>query len=779
MSVPDTHMRWGWPTALIVVFLMCAFVLPVTPELALADPHGGYSPLTAKCAMCHELHEAAGDPGITHEDELSLCYGCHDGTGSIYDTKGVFETTGTGSSRHPVPDEIDCTSCHTPHEGPAEGNLMALSAGPSKASTGTAVCGACHGSGSTLPGGDVVTPIDGTQHGGLGDVSSAVGIACSGCHEHHASSVGSLLKTTVTRPDGSTVTVDSVNAVCVACHEVRASTYPGSDVALASKHAVDATSSKAAASYPGTGQEPGDCGNCHEPHGASGYDALTRAPASDLCTECHDTAGTSYPADYSYQGSSTLQGTPHGAIDARYAYVNLTSTSEEFSAWESTTQPTPASPGQPITEPRISPMKTIDTSYTVTHLATTSGQYDYQMYRFYLEEPPADVRTLQAVWRGFGEEVASNPVDIYVWDAISTSWDQLASQQLAQPETLRLALDVARNRDGGGYVYVMARARNVDDTNITAQPTLTRLSSTSVRITWATEGLTDSWVDYGPTTAYGTTVGSSARVTNHSVTLTGLTSGIWNYRIRSASQDGAAYTSSNMTFGVPGATLVPVPDYLGFASASVTMTWSAPSAAHEPFDYRVHIWTDGYDYMSPWLGDVSTHTVTLSGDHLYTWAVESKDASGTNWGWSLTDQFYVWASSSCPFLFTYDGTEHAFEADLYGAGKLALKTSRGYTRPEPNDYYVLNNEPALLDGKLDLRLVEERYEVDYLDELKLYSIDASAGVRVIAEKPQAPGERHVRRTGPRGPHHRRDTLCTPECRARADRGGRALQDRVR
>jgi hypothetical protein len=72
---------------------------------------------------------------------------------------------------------------------------------------------------------------------------------------------------------------------------------------------------------------------------------------------------------------------------------------------------------------------------------------------------------------------------------------------------------------------------------------------------------------------------------------------------------------------------------------------------------------------------------------------------------------------------------------MYGPGKLGTLSSRGYLKPNPHDYYILETNPVEKDSQYQMRLVEERFETDYMDELKLYVIDLPMHRRVYAEKP--------------------------------------------
>jgi len=77
----------------------------------------------------------------------------------------------------------------------------------------------------------------------------------------------------------------------------------------------------------------------------------------------------------------------------------------------------------------------------------------------------------------------------------------------------------------------------------------TAVTAASGAITWATDSPSNSQVDYGTTTAYGTsTTLDSTLVTNHVVNLAGLTSNtLYHFRVKSQSSTGLT-TSSDFTF---------------------------------------------------------------------------------------------------------------------------------------------------------------------------------------------------------------------------------------
>ena len=111
----------------------------------------------------------------------------------------------------------------------------------------------------------------------------------------------------------------------------------------------------------------------------------------------------------------------------------------------------------------------------------------------------------------------------------------------------------AISADGGGP----ATSANFTFSTPSTIPTIGNVtaggvSTTSATITWTTDQPSSSQVQYGITTAYGTSSGPLASpVTSHSVTLTGLTPGTpYDYEVMSGDSAGTA-TSANFTFSTP------------------------------------------------------------------------------------------------------------------------------------------------------------------------------------------------------------------------------------
>ena len=78
----------------------------------------------------------------------------------------------------------------------------------------------------------------------------------------------------------------------------------------------------------------------------------------------------------------------------------------------------------------------------------------------------------------------------------------------------------------------------------------TSIARTTATITWTTDELADSQVEFGRTTSYGSaTTLNTSRVITHSVKLTGLRANTsYNYRVKSKDAAGNRAISPNLVF---------------------------------------------------------------------------------------------------------------------------------------------------------------------------------------------------------------------------------------
>lgn len=329
-----------------------------------------------------------------------------------------------------------------------------------------------------------------------------------------------------------------------------------------------------------------------------------------------------------------------------------------------------------------------------------------------------------------------------------------ATQPISDPDNLQvsMALTPPASVDSNGSAWLRVGAEHDG-----AAPVISAVSIASgpqwlsPTVSWTTNEPATSWVEWGLSTSYGNSAGDDTLRTSHSATMSGLSGGTtYHYRIRTVDALGNVRNSIDYTYVPiePPSTPTPVtvaPDpYPGnMSTATVPLTWSAVTCPDgHPVGYRIRVtgvigdW-DYTPYNYSWTTE-STGTVVVLTEGTYTWTVAAYDAGVGHTAAesypSAGDTFAVSnAPNSCPFLFTWDGEKFAFEVDLYDAGRLGVQTPRGTLVPSPVDYYVLNSDPVPLNGELEMRVVGERWETDYLDAIGLYAVDVPADRELVAE----------------------------------------------
>ena len=138
--------------------------------------------------------------------------------------------------------------------------------------------------------------------------------------------------------------------------------------------------------------------------------------------------------------------------------------------------------------------------------------------------------------------------------------------------------------------------------------------------------------------------------------------------------------------------------------------------------------------VSPgWIVGISWAPVP--GPGTYYWRVKARNRMSLtegswsdSWSFTITDGCYadsccLYGCSTCPTLYSWDGTKFTFETDTFPTGFLGTKTATGWRKPNPYEYHLLESTPQLLGGYYNLKIVEERDETDYFDTLKLYTVD--------------------------------------------------------
>ncbi|MDH3214810.1 MAG: FG-GAP-like repeat-containing protein, partial [Candidatus Krumholzibacteria bacterium] len=96
-------------------------------------------------------------------------------------------------------------------------------------------------------------------------------------------------------------------------------------------------------------------------------------------------------------------------------------------------------------------------------------------------------------------------------------------------------------------------------------------------------------------------------------------------------------------------------------------------------------------------------------------------------------------TSSCPYLFAWNGSRFEFVADFGGVGGLGYFLAPGsYAKPDPTEYLRIPRlEPR--DGEYVLQCLTPLEEVTYFDEAKLIAVDHPGGTEVYPNEMMAIG----------------------------------------
>jgi len=192
-------------------------------------------------------------------------------------------------------------------------------------------------------------------------------------------------------------------------------------------------------------------------------------------------------------------------------------------------------------------------------------------------------------------------------------------------------------RDAAGNLTTSAPV-SVTVANDTTAPVISsvsafNISSSQATITWATNEASDSQVDYGLTTAYGSSTPlNSSLLTSHAVTLFGLlTNTPYHYRVTSRDASGNLTTSADFTLttlrAAPDTTPPTVPTNLSASALStsqINLTWTASTD---------NVGVSGYTIYRGAV-QIATTSLTsysdtgLSPSTAYTYTVAAYDAAG-------------------------------------------------------------------------------------------------------------------------------------------------------
>ncbi len=95
---------------------------------------------------------------------------------------------------------------------------------------------------------------------------------------------------------------------------------------------------------------------------------------------------------------------------------------------------------------------------------------------------------------------------------------------------------------------------------------------------------------------------------------------------------------------------------------------------------------------------------------------------------------------SCPYLYAWDGQKFAFVTDCLWAAPLGLQVARGVVaKDRPWEYLKLaGHHVQPRDGRYELRITEELWEVAYIDEVALTAVDHPSDVQIWTNEKVGP-----------------------------------------
>lgn len=273
---------------------------------------------------------------------------------------------------------------------------------------------------------------------------------------------------------------------------------------------------------------------------------------------------------------------------------------------------------------------TADTTAPVISSVTRSGLTSSSVTITWTTNEAADTQVEFGATTSYGSSSALN-------STLTTSH----SQDLTGLTSSTLYHYRVKSRDAAGNLatsadYTFTTTATAD----TTAPVISAVSSSSItttgaRITWTTNEASDSQVEYGTASGYGTsTTLNATRSTSHSQSLTGLTAGtLYHYRVKSKDAAGNLATSNDYTFTTAIVPDTTPPTITGISSSAgstgATISWITNEASDSQVNYGK---TTSYGSSTTLDSSLTVvHTVTISGltaNTLYHYKVRSKDAAG-------------------------------------------------------------------------------------------------------------------------------------------------------
>lgn len=256
---------------------------------------------------------------------------------------------------------------------------------------------------------------------------------------------------------------------------------------------------------------------------------------------------------------------------------------------------------------------------------------------------------------------------------------------------------------------------------------VTNIKNTSVTVTWTTDDVATSRVDYGATTSYGNNVINTAYVKNHSIDLTGLTPNtVYTYKVTSTNLTPGTKADDNggagYTFTTAGGPQISAVTATNITSNSATITWNTNKTSDSYVYYSSSV--SGGALVNPILignsslatgsGTTYAHSINLTGlspaGHAFYYTVKSTDTdSNTTIDTNGVTGYYqfntitdttppVISGISTPII-TTDSVAIIWNTDEPSDSQVSYGTSAGtYTTTTTLDTTLTSSHLAALTG---------------------------------------------------------------------------------
>lgn len=238
-------------------------------------------------------------------------------------------------------------------------------------------------------------------------------------------------------------------------------------------------------------------------------------------------------------------------------------------------------------------------------------------------DPDHDVLLMQG-----GNGPSGHLTDTWVFDFATLKWSDITATVGAVP-TKQFSDNLVYDTDRHQFMYAGCGGNNAvctlvygtvsplpDTTSpVMSAPAATSITSSGAVISWVTDDLSNSVVEYSVDTGFGSSRVQTTLTKNHFVTLSGLAAGtLYNFRVKSTNSVNLTTTSAPSTFTTAPDTTAPVilsgPTVSNVTITSATISWTTDDASTSIIEYSTDL-RFRESVTDPNL--VTSHTVTFSG----------------------------------------------------------------------------------------------------------------------------------------------------------------------